>query len=146
MTSDRVYQAVSRFKGGLSCSQAILSTYSPLFGLNQDDAIRIARGFGGGMARLSETCGAVTGAFMVISLKFPGDNKQAKEATYTLIQEFAKRFKAANGCLNCGLLLGCDLNTPEGKNYFKENGMLKSHCMKYVQNAAEIIEELLELD
>jgi len=85
MMNNRVNQAVSLFESGLSCSQAILSTYSPLFGINQDDALRIARGFGGGMARLSETCGAVTGAFMVISIKYPNIDQQAKEETYSLI-------------------------------------------------------------
>jgi len=65
MKNIRVSQAVSYFESGLSCSQAILLTYSPLFGISQDDALRISRGFGGGMGHLSETCGAITGAFMV---------------------------------------------------------------------------------
>ena len=58
MENDRVEQAVALFTGGMACSQAILATYGPLFGFDRDEAIRIARGFGGGMGRLSETCGA----------------------------------------------------------------------------------------
>ncbi|VBB08131.1 cgcaxxgcc motif [Lucifera butyrica] len=146
MKSDRIDQAVSSFKNGLSCSQAILSTYGPLFGINQDDAIRIARGFGGGMARLSETCGAVTGAFMVIGIKSPGADKQVKEETYLLIQKFAEKFRSINGSLNCGQLLGCDLNTSEGQEQFRNKEMAKSHCEKYVRNSAELLEELLQLE
>ena len=93
MENDRVEQAVALFTGGMACSQAILATYGPLFGFDRDEAIRIARGFGGGMGRLSETCGAVTGAFMAISLKFDGTDKQTKEDNYALMQEFARRFK-----------------------------------------------------
>ena len=56
MENNRVEQAVALFTGGMACSQAILATYGPLFGFDRDEAIRIARGFGGGMGRLSETC------------------------------------------------------------------------------------------
>ena len=81
MMNDRVNQVITRFKGGMSCSQSILSTYGPLYGLSQDDAVKVARGFGGGMARLSEACGAVTGSFMALGLVCPGTDKQAKEDT-----------------------------------------------------------------
>lgn len=143
MTSTRVDQAVELFKGGLACSQAILATYGPLYGLSYDDAIRVARGFGGGMGRLSETCGAVTGAFMVFGLKFDGSDKPTKEANYALIQEFSRQFKQEHCSLNCGKLLGCDLNQPEGQAYFREHDMMQSHCIKYVRHAAEIVEELI---
>ena len=145
MTKDRVEQAVTLFSGGLACSQAILATYGPLYDFSYDDAIRVARGFGGGMGRLSETCGAVTGSFMVLGLKYTGSDKQVKEDTYALIQEFSRQFKQEHCSLNCGELLGCDLNQPEGQAYFREHGMMQSHCIKYVRHAAEIIEELLAL-
>ena len=145
MSTDRTTQAVSLLQEGLSCSQAILLTYGPLFGLSRNDAVRISRGFGGGMARLSETCGAATGSFMVIGLKYSADDKTAKEDTYALIQKFAEIFNAEHGSLNCGLLTGCDLNTPEGWKYFKDNGILESHCARYVKHAAEIIEDLISL-
>jgi C_GCAxxG_C_C family probable redox protein len=146
MADDRVQQADSLFQGGLSCSQSILATYGPLFGFDYNDAIRIARGFGGGMGRLSETCGAVTGAFMVLSLKYSGADRQTKEDTYALMQEFSRKFKAEHGSLNCGQLLGCDLNTAEGQASFRNSGMMKTHCIPYVRLSAEILEGLLSLD
>ena len=146
MENDRVEQAVALFTGGMACSQAILATYGPLFGFDRDEAIRIARGFGGGMGRLSETCGAVTGAFMAISLKFDGTDKQTKEDNYALMQEFARRFKSKHHSLNCTQLLDGDLGKPEDQAKFRELGRMESHCICYVREAAQHLEELLELE
>ena len=146
MENDRVEQAVALFTGGMACSQAILATYGPLFGFDRDEAIRIARGFGGGMGRLSETCGAVTGAFMAISLKFDGTDKQTKEDNYAMMQEFARRFKSKHHSLNCTQLLDCDLGKPEDQAKFRELGRMQSHCICYVREAAQHREELLELE
>ena len=146
MENDRVEQAVALFTGGMACSQAILATYGPLFGFDRDEAIRIARGFGGGMGRLSETCGAVTGAFMAISLKFDGTDKQTKEDNYALMQEFARRFKSKHHSLNCTQLLDCDLGKPEDQAKFRGLGRMQSHCICYVREAAQHLEELLELE
>ena len=146
MENDRVEQAVALFTGGMACSQAILATYGPLFGFDRDEAIRIARGFGGGMGRLSETCGAVTGAFMAISLKFDGTDKQTKEDNYALMQEFARRFKSKHHSLNCTQLLDCDRGKPEDQAKFRELGRMQSHCICYVREAAQHLEELLELE
>ena len=144
MESERVQKTMAAFRGGMSCSQALLTTYGTVYGFDHEDALRIARGFGGGMGRLSETCGAVSGAFMAMSLSFNGMDKQTKEENYALMQEFSKRFKAKHGSLNCGVLLGCDLNETEGQAYFREKGMMQSHCEFYVRHAAEILEELLD--
>ena len=146
MENNRVEQAVALFTGGMACSQAILATYGPLFGFDRDEAIRIARGFGGGMGRLSETCGAVTGAFMAISLKFDGTDKQTKEDNYAMMQEFARRFKPKHHSLNCTQLLDCDLGKPEDQAKFRELGRMQSHCICYVREAAQHLEELLELE
>ena len=62
-------KAVTTFTNGYSCSQAVVSAYAEQFGLDHDTALRIAGGFGGGMGRRGEVCGALTGAFMVIGLK-----------------------------------------------------------------------------
>jgi C_GCAxxG_C_C family probable redox protein len=128
----------------------VLATYGPLYGLGKDQA-RIARGFGSGIGRLSQTCGAVTGAAMVIGLKVPGADQPtkadipAKEETYATIQEFAKKFQAANGSLACSELLGVNLGTPEGRKQFGEKSLLKSHCAKFVQSASVILEDVLHL-
>ena len=143
---NKVEQAVSCFQQGFSCSQALLSTYAEQFGLDQKTALRVSGAFGAGMGRMGETCGAVTGAFMVIGLKYgktrTGDD-QTKEKTYSLVKEFTERFKARNGSVLCRELLGCDLNTQEGMKLAKDKDLISIRCPKFVQDAVEIIEELL---
>jgi C_GCAxxG_C_C family probable redox protein len=140
----RVEQAVAYFKEGYSCSQAIMAAYAPSLGLDRDTAIKIASGFAGGMGRMAETCGAVTGAFMVLGLKFgsASTDREAKEAVYTRVRDFAERFKAIHGSLLCRDLLGCDLNTPEGLALAQEKKLFSTVCPPYVETAATILEEM----
>jgi C_GCAxxG_C_C family probable redox protein len=144
---NKIDQAIDCFAQGFSCSQAILSTYGADLGLDRETALRVAGGFGGGMARMAETCGAVTGAFMVIGLKHgmtKVEDQGAKTKTYKLIQEFVKRFKAHNsGTIICRELLGCDLSTSEGMRLFSEKDLIHTKCPKFISDSAEIIEELL---
>lgn len=142
----RVEQAVSCFKEGFSCSQALLSIYGVEFGLDHETALKVSGAFGGGMGRMGETCGAVTGAFMVIGLKYGNtrvDDRQAKEKTYSLVKEFVEKFKSRNGSIACRELLGCDISTPEGMEIAKEKNLFATLCPKLVSDAAEIIEQTL---
>ena len=141
----RIEEAVAYFKEGFSCSQAIVAAYGPSLGLDRDTALKIALGFGGGMGRLAETCGAVTGAFMVLGLKFGSATaeRQAKEIVYARVREFAERFKARHGSLLCRDLLGCDLNTPEGLALAQEKKLSSTVCPPYVETAAKILEEMI---
>ena len=143
----RVELAVSCFKEGFSCSQALLSTHATQFGLNREIALKVAGAFGGGMGHMGETCGAVTGALMVIGLKYGktiAEDRQSQEKTDSLVKEFVGRFKSRNGSIVCRELLGCDLSTPEGVSIAKEKKLRDTLCTKYVQDAAGIIEQLLE--
>ena len=81
----RIENAISAFRGDFNCSQSILSTYCTQYGLDRDIALKLATGFGGGMGRLGRTCGAVSGAFMVIGLKYGmglNNDTEAKEKTW----------------------------------------------------------------
>ncbi|UCC41176.1 MAG: C_GCAxxG_C_C family protein [Candidatus Aminicenantes bacterium] len=143
---NRVETAVSCFKEGFSCSQAVFSAYSELFGLNRELALKISQSFGGGIAHMGEMCGAVTGAFLVIGLKYgriEAEDIEAKEKTYELVQEFVKRFKSLHGSVNCTELLGFDLGTPEGMKLAEKKELFENACPKFVQNAAEILEQIL---
>lgn len=142
----RIEKAVYCIRGDLNCAQSILSTYCSKYGLDRNTALKLATGFGGGMGRLGNTCGAVTGAFMAIGLKYGmGITKdiEAKEKTYQFIREFSKRFQEKNGSVICRELLGCDINTPEGKEYYTQNQLFEKKCLQFVKNAAEILEEIL---
>jgi len=143
---NRIEKAVLCFQQGFSCSQALLSAYSEQFGLDQETALRVAGAFGSGMGRMGETCGAVTGAFMIIGLKYgktKASDEQTKEKAYSLVKEFTERFKLRNGSVLCRELLGCDLGTQEGMKLAKEKDLIDTLCPKFVQDASEIIEEIL---
>lgn len=142
----RIENAVSCFKDGIHCAQAVLSAYGPELGLDQETALRVAAGFGGGTARTGETCGAVNGAIMVIGLKyghFKPEDELAKEKTYNMTREFIHSFKSINGSIICKELLGCDINTPGGYQKAKDKQLFTTVCPQYVRSAAEIIEDML---
>jgi C_GCAxxG_C_C family probable redox protein len=144
----RVEEALACFKGGFICSQAVLSAYASQLGLDRDTALRIADGFGGGMARMGETCGVVTGAFMVIGLKHGRtsvEDVQAHEMTYDTVNEFVRRFKSRNKSIICRELLGCDISTPDGLQKARQQNLFATVCPAYVRDATEILEEILGL-
>jgi C_GCAxxG_C_C family probable redox protein len=140
----KVEQAVSLFREGFLCSQAVLATYGPGLGLDRQTALKLAGAFGGGMCRMGETCGAVTGALMVIGLKHgcaDSRDKAARETTYALARQFVERFKSRNDAIRCKALLGCDISTREGLATAREEKLFEKVCPKYVRDAAEIIEQ-----
>ena len=141
---NRIEQTVEKFDKGFNCSQAVLSTYCEQFGLDYKTALKIATGFGGGM-HINGTCGAVTGAFMVLGLKYGNteQNKDAKEKTYRKVVQYANRFSKRNGSVKCHDLLGCDITTFEGVQKAREKGLFSTICPKLVRDAAEILEEML---
>jgi C_GCAxxG_C_C family probable redox protein len=134
------------FKAGFNCSQAVLAAFAAELGLDREAALRVAAAFGGGMGRMGETCGAVTGALMALGLKYGQtvpEDKAAKEYTYALAREFAKRFRARHGSTLCRELLGYDLGTPEGLQAVREKGLHDSVCVGLVGDSAEIVEQML---
>lgn len=139
-------EALSLFNEAFSCSQAVFAAFAPEMGLDRETALKAAGAFGGGMGRMGDTCGAVTGAFMLIGLKYgqtkAGDGN-AKDRTYQLVREFVERFKERNRSIVCRELLGVHIGTPEGSQAFKEKGLKNAVCMKVVRDAAEIIGEIL---
>jgi C_GCAxxG_C_C family probable redox protein len=144
--ASRSDKAVSIFKEGFNCSQAVVSSFAEDFGVDKNAALKIAAGFGGGMGRMAQTCGAVTGAYMVIGLKhgaITGQDKAAKEHTYQVVRDFNDKFKALNQSLTCKELLKCDISTPEGLDEAKQKGLLTTTCPKMVRDAVEILEEMM---
>lgn len=143
----RVEHALFMFKEGFVCSQALLATYGEQLGLDRDVALKLAEAFGGGMCRIGKTCGAVTGAFMVIGLKYgnvQAKDKKARDKTYELARKFVRKFEDRNGTTVCNKLLGCDISTPQGLNTAREKRLFQTVCPKYVRDAAEIVERILK--
>ena len=143
--SSKIENASACFEEGFSCAQAVLSTYGPGLGLERELALRVAGSFGGGMG-MGRTCGAVTGALMVIGLrrgKTVADDDEAKEACYNLAREFVAQFEARNGAITCKELLGYDISIPGEKEMAKEQGLFDTRCPELVRDAAEILEQIV---
>lgn len=138
-------RAVECFCGGAACSQAIAAIYGPDLGLPREQAMKLASGFAGGM-RLGETCGAVTGAFMVLGLRFAGphcDQRDGRGDVYAALGQFVAKFQQRNRSVVCKQLLGCDISTPEGAQKATREGLFRTICPDLVKDAAEILEEML---
>jgi len=98
------------------------------------------------MARTGETCGAVTGALMVVGLhyaKMRKDDDGSRERAYALAQEFMDAFQERNRSLLCRDILGVDVSTPEGMRTVRERDLFRTVCPKFVRDAAEILEGLV---
>ncbi len=138
-------KAVQYFKEGFNCSQSVFAAYAEKSGIDKDLALRIAAGFGGGIARMQKTCGAVTGAVMAIGYvkgHTQPDAVDQKEMVYNLTKEFIDRFIQKHKTIKCSELLGCSLVTEEGKNMAKELNLFETVCSKCVKDAVDILDEL----
>ena len=144
---NRIEQAVSCFDHDFPCSQSILAAYGPDFGLDRDIALRLSDGFHGGMIGMGNTCGAVTGAIMVIGLKYgrtAASDIEAKMRTIEVTREFIKQFESRNDSIICKDIIGCEIDTPEKVAAARNQGIFNMICRYVVQDAAEILEELLQ--
>jgi C_GCAxxG_C_C family probable redox protein len=139
-------QAVEYFNSGFNCCQSTFASLCRKLSLDREIALKIAAAFGGGICRSGETCGAVTGAFMLLGLKYgmvSADDVEAKEKAYVIARQFMEEFKRRNQFIRCKELLGCDLSTDEGAAYAKENQIQKSVCPKFLRDAVAIAEEII---
>jgi C_GCAxxG_C_C family probable redox protein len=147
MKSENVEKGIQTFKSGYNCSQSVLTAFSDKYSLNNELAMSIATGFGAGMGKMQETCGAVTGAFMVLGLhngEQYSDNGSRKQHTYKMIQVFSKEFKAKHGSIHCKALINCDLNTEEGQIFAHENNVFEDICERCVATAIELVEKMTD--
>ena len=145
---DEASKAVELFRSGFMCSQAVFAAFSEKYGVNEEQALRIGACFGSGMNK-GDVCGACTGALMALGLAYgnsdPADMERrlaAKRKSSEFLDEFGRR----NGSFICNDLLGCDLNTDDGRKAARENGLFVKLCPRFVESAAEIVVEMLERD
>lgn len=140
---ERVEKAKDLFKSGYTCSQSVLLAYSDIFGLDGRTAAILSAPFGGGMGRLREVCGTVSGMTMIAGLLCPLENavdREMKKRNYSLVQKFAEEFRTENGSIICRELLGlsCRRRDPEpserNDDYYR-----KRPCVDLVGCAAEIV-------
>jgi len=139
--------AIDKFMSGFNCAQAVLFAFCDQVQLDSNLALKLACGFGAGMGRKGEVCGAVSGGVLAISARYGRDeaaDASATEVTYKKTSELLRRFAAKHNTVICKVLLGgCDLTIPEGQQWFKDKELKKVVCTKCVESVVEIVEELL---
>lgn len=145
----RIQRAVELFKDGFNCSQSVAGAFADVYGYTEEEMLRIASSFGGGIGRMRLTCGAACGMFILAGLEYgsskPHDN-ESKARNYKVVQELAERFKSLNGSLICGELLERAQNkveTDPNPEKRTEQYYVKRPCVKIVEDAARIWVEYL---
>ncbi len=145
--SEKSKKAKELFKSGYNCSQAVLGVFCEELGLDFETAMKIASSFGGGMGRMREVCGAVSGMFMAAGLAFSSGDDSAvnKGEHYKRIQELAQRFKDKNGSIICReLLKGIENSTNPTPSERTETYYKKRPCIELVGDSVEIFEQYLK--
>lgn len=138
-------KAANNFREGYNCAQSVLLAFANQVGLKEDEALKLASSFGGGMGRLREVCGAVSAMFMIAGILkgyTEPNNDVVKANHYKLIQDLAAEFKLKHGTIICRELLGLDgtefspIPSARTDEYYKERP-----CEEFIKCAAEIVEE-----
>lgn len=141
-------QAVEQFLSGDNCAQAVIWPFCDEINLDSFTARNIACGFGAGIAKRQETCGAVAGGVMVLGMLLGtrgAHDRTTTEETYAKADEFMSRFEAVHGSCNCLQLLdGHELTTEEGRQAVKDLDLRNKTCRACVQTAVEILEEMIK--
>ncbi len=139
--------AAKKFNDGYCCSQAVLFSFADKAGISEDMALRLADGFGAGMARKQEVCGAVSGSILTLGLLYgrgENESEEKHEYTYDRVRDFMARFEALHGSITCRKLLDeIDLNADAGQERFKAENWRET-CASYVADAARILGELID--
>ena len=135
-------KAVEYFETGCNCAQAVALAFASTVGTDEQTIKKAMAGFGAGIGRTDQVCGAVSGAVMIIGLKHAtGPDK--KELIYAKVKELTEKFKATNKSISCTELIGCNMSLPEGLAEVKQKEIHKKICPKFVRDAAEILEKIL---
>ena len=143
---DHSIQAAELFLSGSNCAQAIVVAFCDVTGLDETFAAKLSCSFGGGMGRMREVCGAVSGMLMVAGLLYgyddPGEKDCHKKAHYKLVQELAGKFREEIGSIVCREILKNPPSdpepTPRTEEFYKQRP-----CARMVMTAARILDEYI---
>ena len=144
---ERAVKAISFFDNGFNCAQSVLVSFAGELGLSEDESLRVACAFGGGMGRQQYTCGAVTGAAMALGLKFGKglhDEEEKKKFTYEKTVQLFEEFERIHGSTTCRHLLeNLDMRDEKEHAIIVERNLFNSSCRTYVADAVKIAEKII---
>ncbi len=142
---ERHETALKEFMDGFRCSQAVLAAYARDFDLDVDLARQISLPLAGGSG-VGGTCGAVSGAYLVIGMQHgfahPGDPPRLNKVI-AKTRAFVKRFKALHGEIDCPKLIGLDVFSEEGHRAYVEKNIKTERCAHFVADAVKILGAVL---
>lgn len=141
-------KALSYFHNGYNCAQAVFAAFSPEMQMDEKAALRLASSFGGGMGRMREVCGAVSGALMVLGALRGYDSIEDRSkinAHYAAVQELAARFREQHGTIICRELLGLRQGekTAPSPTVRTEAFYQQRPCDRCIADAVHILEQML---
>jgi C_GCAxxG_C_C family probable redox protein len=142
---ERAIKAKELFLSGNNCAQSVMLSFADDLHYSKELAMKVAAGFGGGMGKIQLTCGAVTGAAMVLGIiqgEKVNDNEALKSSSYASVKKLFDEFSRSKGSTSCRELTGCDLNTAEGAEKFREDKIMEGTCAGCVEEAVRIVEKL----
>ena len=144
--TDHATKAAQLFLSGCNCSQAVVVAFCDVTGMTPDYAARLSSSFGGGMGRMREVCGAVSGMLMVLGLLYgytdPGEEDCVKREHYKAVQALAAQFREDTGSIICREILknpAADPNpSPRTAEYYQ-----KRPCARMVMTAARLLDAFI---
>lgn len=144
----RTEKALFLFRKGYNCAQAVLAAFADILPMNEPDLLGIATGFGAGFGRKQLTCGAVTGAVMVLSSYYFNHSSpvESKKKCYSHVRNFHTRFTEKLGTDECIRLLGVDISSSEGYSFAVDHDLFSVRCERFVTESVTLLEEIIGQD
>ena len=137
--------ALRKMSEGYNCAQSVVAAFAKDVGSDMSTALKTAGVFGGGLAHHGHVCGAVSGALMIIGMKYNGvgTDYTSREYAFLIGSALIEEFETRHQTIDCRQLTGCDISTSEGLKKFKDSGIYNNVCPQWIKEAAEILETLL---
>jgi len=142
---DKTMVALRHFGKGHNCAQAVVAAFARDCGIDEKTFVRMVSALGGGLAGKGETCGAVTGALLIVGLRYGSPyaiNVFAKKKCYAYARKFIDGFIARHGTSMCKELLRCDISDTEGVAFARKNKLFEKNCPDFVKTAVALLESL----
>ncbi len=133
-------KAVAYFNEGYNCAESTLLALSDFLGIECKYIPRVAGGFGGGIGKHGEICGALSGTIMALGIVFgrkDAKDREGKEKMYSITDSFVQKFEKEFKCIRCRDLTGCNMLTPDGQKKMKDENIHDKVCSKLVAFGAE---------
>ncbi|MBQ9887525.1 MAG: C_GCAxxG_C_C family protein [Lachnospiraceae bacterium] len=145
---ERIKRAGELFSSGYNCCQSVFAAFADKYGIDEQTALKLSCSFGGGMGRMREVCGAVSGMALVCGMETgntDGANQTQKKENYEKMRELADRFKEENGSIICRQLLGLEKMEESAEPLLRTAEYYKKRpCKELVMCAAQILAEEFE--